>query len=908
MATSNGKKWGGVGARMRKLLIGRLSIAHRLALAFVMVLVLAIGVNVLVARGPQTLFIKDVASPATSGPALPVHAINPQLLTATAPPPEVGTTTAERRALEALREFENAVLQLSADQGGADPTLLRTTGRGLELAVGDVFPGGAPGGIKQRLAALQAEGQELEHLAEHRRALLASSAGHLSALDSQTKAALNGSWSIFGRVIARQSLLGLSQSLADVRHRYSNYLSYSETPTSLSDLTAATDDLGNLLDRNANGLERVQGASWLRTTREELASFKQDLAALAALVTVDAPTLQKFRVHVHSLVPLMQVAPAASDAGHPAVEGVKTSAGTVPRNGPASVPSGARPVDVAGNRAPSPALVAGVTALVLILLLMVLVATVRSIVNPIRAFRRVTERLAAGDLEARFQEVGVRELDVLALAFNQMAESLETARAETANQQTALEVQVGERTRQLQHLASHDSLTGLPNRRGMLSYLDDVLSRAELTRSHVALFFLDLDNFKTVNDSLGHLFGDLVLRAVAERLKLTFASGVATRLGGDEFTVIHIFDRDAEQILRLGHELLDAFARPLVIDGREIVVSVSVGVSVYPNHSQDSNGLMRAADAALFRAKSMGRSQLSVFSDDLHERASVKFRTEQALRRAVDREEWELLFQPEVSFDTLTVPVVEALLRWRVPDGRLLPPIEFLGIAEESGLIANISEWVLREAVERAADWHRGHWPDARIAVNVSARQLLDVRFVDRLCELLSRNNLPARNIEIELTENVIQTGRTTLQTLHRLRELGVSVALDDFGSGYSSLSSLEQLPLTRVKLDRSLISTIDRSARSLSIARAIVGLCTSLGLEVTAEGVERCEQLSLLLQVPQPSIQGYLISKPVTAETMPIVLSGIPGHLQNLLLASTVDRETNGPPSWPIRDLARSG
>jgi diguanylate cyclase (GGDEF)-like protein len=537
----------------------------------------------------------------------------------------------------------------------------------------------------------------------------------------------------------------------------------------------------------------------------------------------------------------------------------------------------------------------------------VLVATIRSIVNPVRAFRRVTQRLATGDLAARFEEVGVRELDVFAAAFNRMAESLEAAHAETTSQQAALEVKVVERTRQLQHLASHDALTGLPNRRGMLAFLDDALSRAELAHSRVALFFLDLDNFKDLNDSMGHLFGDLVLRAVAERLEQTSASGFATRLGGDEFTVIHSFDREAEQVLRLGQKLVEAFANPLVIEGREIVVSVSVGVSVYPNHGPDSDSLMRAADAALFRAKSLGRSQVSVFSDELHKRASVKFRTEQALRRAVEREEWQLLFQPEVCFDSLSVPVVEALLRWRRPDGELVSPGEFLGIAEESGLIAGISEWVLREAVERAAIWHRGQSSVARVAVNVSARQLLDVRFIDRLCALLSQHSLPASCIEIELTENVIQTGRTTLETLHNLRELGISVALDDFGSGYSSLASLEQLPLTRVKLDRSLIAAIDKNARSLSIARSIVGLCASLNLEVTAEGVERCEQLSLLLQLPQPSIQGYLISQPVAAEAIPEVLSGIPGHLQNLLLGSSRGREPQGLTA-PLRDRAGSG
>jgi diguanylate cyclase (GGDEF)-like protein len=905
VATSSGNNWKSVGARIRAIVWGPLSISHRLALAFIMVLVLAVGVNVLIARAPLILRIDDATPVGEPRPTPSAHVADPLPATELGPQPDLTTTLAERRAVEALRDFENMVLQQSADQGTADSMQLRTAARGLELAVGDAFPNGVPSATKQRLAALQAEGQELAHIAEHRRALLSSSAEHLSEIDSQEKAALNGSWRIFGRVIARQSLVQLSQSLADVRHRYSNYLSHSEDQKSLTGLVGATNDLGDLLDRNAPGLERVQGSPWLSGTRSELASFKDDLAGLGTLATADAPTQQKFVAHVQGVARL--IAAATIEAPRPAVQSAKPVAGA----GLRSVAVGAQlpkvSVDGLAGARLSATLVAGVTALVLLLVLAVLVATVRSIVNPVRSFRRVTERLAAGDLEARFHEVGVRELDVFASAFNRMAEGLEAAHAETTNHHAALEGKVIERTRELQHLASHDALTGLPNRRGMLAYLDDALSRAELAHSRVALFFLDLDNFKNLNDSMGHLFGDRVLRAVAERLRQVVGGGCATRLGGDEFTVIHIFDREAEQVLRLGQTLVEAFASPLVIDGREIVVCASVGVSVYPNHGQDSDGLMRAADVALFRAKSLGRGQLSVFSDDLHKHASIKFRTEQALRRAVEREEWELLFQPEVCFDSLTMPVVEALLRWRRPDGGLVSPIEFLCIAEESGLIAGISDWVLREAIEQAAQWHHGQWPGARVAINVSARQLLDVRFVDRLHTLLSRNSLPARNIEIELTENVIQTGRTTLETLHQLRELGISVALDDFGSGYSSLASLEQLPLARVKLDGSLIAAIDKNARSLSIARAIVGLCAGLDLEVTAEGVERSEQLALLLQVRQPSIQGYLISKPVAGEAIPSMLSGISGHLQNLLLGTSVTRETRGLPC-PIEDLVRNG
>ncbi len=283
----------------------------------------------------------------------------------------------------------------------------------------------------------------------------------------------------------------------------------------------------------------------------------------------------------------------------------------------------------------------------------------------------------------------------------------------------------------------------------------------------------------------------------------------------------------------------------------------------------------------------------SMFSPELLANAALKFRIEQGLRHAAERGEFELMFQPEVSFDVLGTKVVEALLRWRLPDGSHVPPAEFLAIAEESGLIMTISDWVLKSAVEAAAKWHHGPWPDVRVAINVSARQLLDSQFVDRVWHMLRQHKLPARCIEIELTENVLQTGPATIETLRRLREIGIAIALDDFGTGYSSLASLEQLPLTRVKLDRSLIASIDKTSRALAITRAIIGLCRSLGLDVTAEGVERPEQLALLIDHPSLCLQGYLISMPLAEENVAEVVNGMADHLQSLLLAAPSSSET---------------
>jgi len=396
---------------------------------------------------------------------------------------------------------------------------------------------------------------------------------------------------------------------------------------------------------------------------------------------------------------------------------------------------------------------------------------------------------------------------------------------------------------------------------------------------------MDLDNFKNVNDSMGHVFGDRVLQAVAERLRGAVQDfGYCARLGGDEFTVVYERAARAEEIEHAADRLVRSFQEPLVVDGRELLMGLSLGASVYPAHGLEPEALLRAADAALFHAKAQGRSRVRMFSPELLEVAAAKFATEQGLRRAVDRGEFELYFQPEVDLATGEAGLVEALLRWRLPDGSYALPHDFLPVAEDSGLIREIGNWVVQSTVEHAARWHNAAWPTVRVAFNVSSLQLIDSRFVEILRQSLQRHRVPPQCIEVELTENVLQTGRHTSDALRELRELGVGVALDDFGTGYSSLVSLQQLPLSRVKLDRSLIATIDTSTRSQAITRAIISLCQSLGLEITAEGVERKEQLGWLLGYPAMHLQGYLLSRPVAEADLLTVLTGMPARMDALI------------------------
>jgi diguanylate cyclase (GGDEF)-like protein len=525
------------------------------------------------------------------------------------------------------------------------------------------------------------------------------------------------------------------------------------------------------------------------------------------------------------------------------------------------------------------------TGSVLLLLLAISVSTVLSIGAPVRQLLQATRRLAKGETGVTVPRGGIKELDQLAVSFNHMAEQLASAQALARQYHGQLEAKVEERTRQLQHLAEHDPLTRLPNRRQLLAQLNNALARAAASDGLVGVYFLDLDHFKNINDSMGHVFGDRVLQTIGDRLRgIAKEFGLSARLGGDEFTVVYERATQMEEIQFAGQALVSAFQQPLLVDGRELLIGLSVGASVFPEHGRDPEALLRAADAALFRAKALGRSQFSMFSPDLLEVAASKFATEQGLRRAMERGEFELYFQPEVSIATLEAGLAEALLRWRLPNGSCATAEDFMRVAEDCGLIREIGEWVVQSAIEHAARWHRSGWPGVRIAVNVSSLQLLDSHFVDKVQRLLEIHELPASCLEIELTENVLQTGSHTIDALRQLRAIGVGIALDDFGTGYSSLVSLEQLPLSRVKLDRSLIASIDTSPRSQAIARAIIALCQSLGLEITAEGVERREQLAWLLDHPAMCLQGYLLSRPVSGDDLLPVIAAMPARLNSLL------------------------
>jgi diguanylate cyclase (GGDEF)-like protein len=532
--------------------------------------------------------------------------------------------------------------------------------------------------------------------------------------------------------------------------------------------------------------------------------------------------------------------------------------------------------------------VTGATTKAVLAALLVLAITTIVITWPIRRLTTGARRLAAGDLSTRVVRGGAREVDELARAFNQMATELDDAGRIVRSYQAQLEQRVTERTQQLQHLAEHDPLTNLPNRRQLFQYLSDRIAAAGSRGERLAVLFLDLDNFKTVNDSLGHEFGDRVLTEIGDRLRqLTGDAGFIARLGGDEFTLVFPFSGSLDEIESRAGTLVSQFQRPLHVDRREIAVGVSCGAAVFPDHGGDAASLLRAADAALFRAKELGRNRMCIYDPAMLVAASNRFRVEQALRRAIDAGEFVLHYQPQVCLGRLEVTAVEALLRWKQNDGTIVSAGDFIGIAEQSGLMLELNDWILEQAAGDVRAWRRAGWTNARVAINVSAQQVMSGDFIGDIQRLLARQELPSDAIELELTENMVQTGAVTVDALRALRLLGIATALDDFGTGYSSLTSLEQLPLSRVKLDRSVVAEVDSNPRAASIASSIITLCRSLGLQVTIEGVERASQLDFLSASGEIDVQGYLIAQPAAAAGIPEAVQHIAARMRALLEAA---------------------
>ncbi|MCF3638535.1 EAL domain-containing protein [Rhizobium sp. TRM95111] len=428
----------------------------------------------------------------------------------------------------------------------------------------------------------------------------------------------------------------------------------------------------------------------------------------------------------------------------------------------------------------------------------------------------------------------------------------------------------------IQFMAHHDTLTGLPNRGMLAERVASAIENADDGAGGVTLAFLDLDNFKLVNDSLGHNAGDELLKAVTERmLRCVRASDTIIRLGGDEFVVLLGGRlRRGETVEARLETLRQAIAEPVMLAGRSIQVTCSMGVATYPEHGRNATELLANADAAMYHAKEKGRDALQFFSAEMATHAKEKLLQQEELREAILRKQFLLHFQPQMDLATGRIFAVETLIRWRHPERGMVSPGSFIPLAEETGLIGPIGDWTLNAACRQNKAWQDAGLPPIVVSVNVSARQFQQKDWVERVARALKDSGLEARYLELELTESLImQDVQQAVETMHRLEALGVHLAIDDFGTGYSSLSSLKRFPVGRLKIDQSFVQDLPADQDDAAIARAIVSLAHTLQLKVIAEGVETREQVDFLREAGCDEIQGYYLSRPIEARAVEALL-----------------------------------
>ncbi|MES2537091.1 MAG: EAL domain-containing protein [Pseudomonadota bacterium] len=423
----------------------------------------------------------------------------------------------------------------------------------------------------------------------------------------------------------------------------------------------------------------------------------------------------------------------------------------------------------------------------------------------------------------------------------------------------------------ISHMAHHDALTGLPNRVMLQASLSQALARARRHKDSVAVVFIDLDNFKNINDSLGHHVGDVLLKAVAERLQHCLRQGdLVARLGGDEFVIILTTQPHSNEAALVAGKVLTILEPPFSTDGHAFYISGSIGISIYPTDGETVERLMQAADTAMYHAKEKGRGNYQFFTQNLNVAIQQRLSIEGQLRQALARGEMTLHYQPQMTMRDSHIFAAEALLRWRHPERGLVSPSDFIPIAEETGLILPIGEWVLRQACRQLQHWRAGGYPDLKIAVNLSTRQIFHLRLLDMIAQILEETKLPADALNLEITESILmQPSEENLLILNKLGDMGIRLSLDDFGTGYSNLSYLQQFPLHTLKIDRSFVHRIGQDRHGMTITATIIAMAKSLQLEVIAEGVETAEQASVLQAQGCVSAQGYYYSRPLAADVL---------------------------------------
>jgi diguanylate cyclase (GGDEF)-like protein len=418
-------------------------------------------------------------------------------------------------------------------------------------------------------------------------------------------------------------------------------------------------------------------------------------------------------------------------------------------------------------------------------------------------------------------------------------------------------------------LAHNDSLTGLPNRILFRDRLKQAIAFANRQKRSAALLFLDLDRFKVINDSLGHQIGDKLLQYVANALELSVREvDTVARLGGDEFTIVlSNLDRRDDAVL-VAKKILSSLQKPFLIDNQELFAMCSIGISIFPEHGEDIDSLIKKADIAMYEAKSQGGDRWTLYDPVMDENSHKRLLLENSLRKALSRDEFRLVYQPKVDLINGRITAMEALIRWDHPELGLIKPDDFIPLAEETGLILSIGDWVLERACRQNVEWCNQGLASMKVAVNISGYQLQQADFVTRLEAIVSKTGMPFDQLEIEITESVImQNPDFTIQVLNEVQSRGIHISVDDFGTGYSSLAHLKRFSVNTLKIDKSFVRDVESNQTDAAITSAIIAMGNSLNLRVIAEGVETEGQYAFLQKAMCDEIQGYLISRPIPPE-----------------------------------------
>ncbi|UCZ53923.1 EAL domain-containing protein [Bacillus shivajii] len=420
--------------------------------------------------------------------------------------------------------------------------------------------------------------------------------------------------------------------------------------------------------------------------------------------------------------------------------------------------------------------------------------------------------------------------------------------------------------KKVEFMAYHDNVTGLANINYFYELLEHSINQSHHINKEIGIILLDLDNFKKVNDSMGHQFGDQLLKDVACRLEICMKDkGTLCRMGGDEFLLL-ISEVDEEEMHSIAKKLQHEFEKPFLIDGMYIHVTTSMGISFYPSDGKSADTLIKYADIAMYRSKDRGKNDYHFFKPTMNTSTYSEFILENDLRKALAEEEFKVYYQPFIDIETGEINGMEALLRWDHPDKGIISPDKFIPLAEETGLILPIGEWVLRTACKQIREWQNEGFPPINVSVNLSLRQFLQQDLCEKISEIIKENELDPRCLELEITESIAMDINYTMRILKRLKKLGIKISMDDFGTGYSSLSNLKNLPIDKLKIDKSFIHDIRNPLYEVEVVSTIITLAKNLRLQVVAEGVETENQLQFLEKEKCDAFQGYLFSKPLPA------------------------------------------